>query len=515
MLIPSFPTVHLPMLENVPLPLLMRVRLPHPRGNPIVDIEGKIAQELAGAKKLNALPPGAKVAVGIGSRGVAHIPRLARAVVAYLKEKGYEPFIVPTMGSHGGGVAEGQAGVLEELGVTEATVGAPVKATMEVVEFGTTSDGIPCCMDANAAAADGVVFVARVKAHTSFLRDIESGLCKMVGIGFGKAQGARNIHRLGPKGYCKVLPELAAIMAEKSPLVCGVGVVENGYDDITEIEAVEPENFQAADRRLLIEARKVHQKLPFAQMDAMIVEWIGKEISGSGMDPVVTGRYDFRDEYLTGWAEPAPDRPVVVKLGVLGVTPDDARQCRRYRYGGLYPQRPDPGDRPVFDVFQRFDRAPGRSMQDPGGAADREGHHHHVRLRFLARAVGGHPHGHHPIDHASGRGSGFAEPVRRYREHEGRRGSFRSRADRVRRRRPLGQPRVAARRLQIARRGIGASPSNSEEYGNIQEENATERKSAARNIRAADVFLFARETDYSAPPPMDAVLLRSMDCSAR
>ena len=318
---PSFPNVHLPMLENVPLPLLMQVRLPHPRGTPIVDIEGKIAQELAGAKKLNALPPGASVAVGIGSRGVAHIPRLARAVVAYLKEKGYEPFIVPTMGSHGGGVAEGQAGVLEELGVTEATVGAPVRATMDVVEFGTTSDGIPCCMDANAAAADGVVFVARVKAHTSFLRDIESGLCKMVGIGFGKAQGARNIHRLGPKGYCKVLPELAAIMAEKSPLVCGIGVVENGYDDITEIEAVEPENFQAADRRLLIEARKVHQKLPFKQMDAMIVEWIGKEISGSGMDPVVTGRYDFRDEYLTGWAEPAPDRPVVVKLGVLGVTP--------------------------------------------------------------------------------------------------------------------------------------------------------------------------------------------------
>ncbi|MBT3360996.1 MAG: DUF2088 domain-containing protein [Rhodospirillales bacterium] len=313
---PTFPAVRIPVLADVQLPTVMRVRLPQPKGTPVDNLESAIEQALSSAIKLNALPSGARIAVGVGSRGLTNLPGLVAGVVAYLKGRGHNPFIVPAMGSHGGATAEGQAAVLERLGVSEATVGAPVRATMETVEFGTTSQGIPCMLDANAAAADGIVTISRVKSHTSFDRPIESGLVKMVAVGLGKDRGANYVHRMGPPiGLGEVLPEIGRVLLDNAPMVCGLAVVENAHHDIVTVEAVEPESFHAADERLLKLAKSLLARLPFAQIDAMIVEVLGKEISGAGMDYAVTGRTDIR-------GVPNPPKPFIHKIGVLGCTPE-------------------------------------------------------------------------------------------------------------------------------------------------------------------------------------------------
>ena len=322
---PSFPAIHLPMFDSVDLPPVARVALSHPQAEPVPDIAAAVAAALAGGERLQALASGASVAVAVGSRGIAGIARVAAAVVAWLRERGLDPFIVPAMGSHGGATPEGQAGMLAELGVSEATVGAPVRATMEVVEYGRTPEGIPCCFDGNAAAADGVVVVNRVKSHTSFDRPIESGLVKMVAVGLGKAQGAHFVHQIGPRGMTEVLPEIARVSLEKGPIVRGVALVEDADKHIVAIEGVEPADFFAADERLLKYAKSLLARLPFAHIDALVVEWLGKEISGSGMDIAITGRCDPTEDKLVREAlkvEESPyPKPFVVKLGLLGVTP--------------------------------------------------------------------------------------------------------------------------------------------------------------------------------------------------
>ncbi len=311
---PIFPEIRLPHLDEVPLPPVLRIRLEHPKGEPISDLAGAVDQALSGSRRFAALPAGASVAIAVGSRGIAHIPEVVAAAVRHLKGRGLAPFIVPAMGSHGGATAEGQAGVLAHLGITEASVGAPIRATMETVEYGRSSLGVPCVFDRIAAAADAVLCINRVKSHTSFDRPIESGLTKLIAIGLGKQAGAQNIHRLGPRGY-EVLPELARIAIEHSPIAYGIALVENGDGQHVVVEGVEPEDFAATDERLLKLAKKLVARLPFDRIDALVVEWIGKEISGAGMDPAVVGRVGMR-------SIPDPDRPFVNKLAVLGVTED-------------------------------------------------------------------------------------------------------------------------------------------------------------------------------------------------
>ena len=315
MLSPTFPEVRMPHLADVPIPPMLRVRLAHAKGEPVVDVGAAVDEALARSRRLQDLPTGARVAVAVGSRGIADIPKVVAAAVRHLKERGFAPFIVPAMGSHGGATAEGQAGVLAHLGVTEASVGAPVRATMETVEYGATLHGIPSRFDQNPAEADAVLCINRVKSHTSFDRPIESGLTKLVAVGLGKQIGASNVHRLGPRGYIEVLPELARIAIEHSPIAYGIALVENGDEQLVVIEGVEPDEFAATDERLLKLAKTLTARLPFDQIDGLIVEWIGKEISGAGMDPAVVGRIGIR-------GVPGPKKPFVHKLAVLGMTED-------------------------------------------------------------------------------------------------------------------------------------------------------------------------------------------------
>ena len=312
---PNFPIIRLPVAETEPLPFVYRVKLNHPYSAPINDIPGHIIGLLEKSKRLNTLPEGGSVAVTCGSRGIKSKPEIVRTAINWLKGRGLKPFIVPGMGSHGGSTADGQMQLLKELGFSEDTMGCPVKATMDVVELGKTSHNIPVYFDQNASEADGVLVINRVKQHTSFPREIESGIVKMIAIGLGKAKGARLIHRLGPKGYSDVLPECARVAIDKSNIAYGIGIVENSHHEATFIEGAEPEDFHSVDSQLLIKAKELLPKLPFGQIDVLIVQELGKNISGSGMDPAISGRAEIR-------GKPNPDRPFVNKLVVLGVTPE-------------------------------------------------------------------------------------------------------------------------------------------------------------------------------------------------
>ncbi len=312
---PHFPAIRLPQFEKEPLPPVMLARLKHPAGAALDDAEAATIAALDKSKRLATLKPGARVAITCGSRGIQSKPLVVKTTVAWLKKHGFIPFAVPAMGSHGGAVAEGQVKLLAELGFTPETLGCPIEATMEVVQLGTTSQGLPVYLDANAAKADAVIVVNRIKSHTSFNREVESGLTKMVAIGLGKAQGARFVHRLGTVGYADVIPEWARIAIANSPIVYGLGIVENAQKKPAVIEGAEPEDFYATDARLLGLAKSLIPRLPFEQMDVLVIELMGKNISGVGMDPAVTGRFDIR-------GRDNPKTPVIHKLVLLGVTPE-------------------------------------------------------------------------------------------------------------------------------------------------------------------------------------------------
>ncbi len=240
-----------------------------------------------------ALPvkAGQSVALTVGSRGVVNIDAIVRATVEHMKALGAQPFIIPAMGSHGGGTAEGQRSVLEHYGVTEATMDCPVRATMDVVQVGEAL-GLPIWLDRYAAEADWVGVINRIKPHTGFTGDIGSGLLKMMTIGTGKHRGAVQAHRANIRlGYERMITGLGAGMLRSGRIAFGLGVVENGYDETALVQAFLPGDLEAGERELLRKARAWMAKLPFEAVDLLIVDEIGKEISGTGMDTNVIGRH--------------------------------------------------------------------------------------------------------------------------------------------------------------------------------------------------------------------------------
>jgi len=309
---PKFPVLHFQDLEDLPLPLFNKVRVKQPQLPAVNDLEAAVSQALATPSELDKLQPGARVAVAVGSRGIACLSRIVRQVVAGLREKGLAPFIVPAMGSHGGGTAEGQAAMLKKLGVDQESVGAPVLSSMDTVELGQVEPNVNCHLDRNAAEADAIVVVARVKPHTNFDADIESGLCKMVSVGLGKAQGARNVHVYGRRGLVELMPRIAAVSLAKAKFALGVAVVENAGKQIAVVEGVVPAKFPEADHRLLALAARYTPSLPFEQLDLLVVEKLGKDISGTGIDNKVVGRQGFRGD--------PPRKPFINSTVALGMT---------------------------------------------------------------------------------------------------------------------------------------------------------------------------------------------------
>jgi hypothetical protein len=236
------------------------------------------------------IKPGQTLAITAGSRGVANIDRITRAVADESKALGLNPFIVPSMGSHGGATAEGQKKILEHYGITEVAMGCPIKSSMEVVEIGSVMGTTVFC-DKNAWQADHIAVIARIKAHTDFEHEIESGLFKMMAVGLGKQHGAEQYHRAGHHyGYAEVFLSVANAILKAGHIFFGIGIVENGYDETARVRALLPKDFESEERALLKEAKAWMARLPFEQIDLLIVDEMGKNISGAGMDPNVTGR---------------------------------------------------------------------------------------------------------------------------------------------------------------------------------------------------------------------------------
>ncbi len=235
--------------------------------------------------------PTGSVAVGVGSRGVGGISEVVAALVGFLKEAGAEPFVVPAMGSHGASTAEGQARVLEHLGVSEERVGCPVRATMEAAKIGETPSGVPVYMDRNAFEADSVVVVNRIKPHTAFRGTVESGPTKMLAIGLGKQKGAHSIHAAGWGKIHETIPQAARVAVESGKVAFGLAVLENADEQPWRVAAIPADRLEEAEAPLLEEAKRKLMRLPYDEIDVLVIDEIGKNISGDGADPNVTGRY--------------------------------------------------------------------------------------------------------------------------------------------------------------------------------------------------------------------------------
>ena len=280
-------------------PKVIKVRQDFPR--PRVEDVGEALREQCAKEEIRTrIEPGAEVAITAGSRGVAGIDNVLRSLVRILKEAGASPFVIPAMGSHGGATAEGQVEILRSLGVTEESVGAPIRSSMEVVEIGETESGVPVYMDRIASEADGIVVVGRIKQHTDFRSGVESGLLKMASIGLGKHAQALALHAHGVKGIRDYMVEAGKVVYGSGKVLFGVGIVENAYEETAIIEAIPPERVAGREAELLEESANLMPKLPVSDIDVLFVDELGKNFSGTGMDTNVVGRFK-----ILGVEEPA------------------------------------------------------------------------------------------------------------------------------------------------------------------------------------------------------------------
>jgi hypothetical protein len=284
------------LLKEVLFPdlVLLHQHFPRPR---IDNIEEAVISAVSQAEFTEKLRPGACIAIAVGSRGIADIATIVRVLVASLRRYGVDPFIVPAMGSHGGATAEGQLSVLASLGMTEASMGAPIVSSLDVDQLGSLPCGLPVYIDRAANAADGIIVVNRVKPHTDFDAPIESGLSKMVVIGLGKHAGAIATHSWGVAGLDHYLPEAAKFAVARAKILGGLAVVENAFDEVAEIAFVPPAEIgDETERQLLQKAKGLMPRLPWDRLDVLVIDKMGKNISGAGMDPNIIGRMRDADK---------------------------------------------------------------------------------------------------------------------------------------------------------------------------------------------------------------------------
>jgi hypothetical protein len=276
----------------------------------IEDVRDEVFRELDRLNAKDLITPNMKIAITAGSRGISNIPIIMKAICDYIKDAGGDPFIVPSMGSHGGATAEGQRHVLTELGITEESMGCPILSSMDVVKLGETDRKVPVYMDKNAYSADGIVVVNRIKPHTDFNSDTESGLLKMIAVGLGNAKGCATMHSYGLRTS---IPATAKVSMKAVNIMFGLGIVENSRDETYKLKALLPEDFEREEKELLKEAKEIVPKLPTDFLDLLIVKEMGKMISGTGMDTKVIGRIRILGEV-------EPEKPVIKKLVILNLS---------------------------------------------------------------------------------------------------------------------------------------------------------------------------------------------------
>ncbi len=283
-------------------------------GPEIKDVGEEIKRLFSQDGRMKKIKKGSRIAVTAGSRGIHSIDRIIHALVKELQALGTNPFIVPAMGSHGGATAEGQRKVLAEYKITEETMGVPIESSMEVEKVGELANGVPVYLDRIALQSDGIVVVNRVKPHTAFKADYESGLLKMLAIGLGKHKGATAFHTCGVDEFGALLPQLGKVVMDNAPVLFGLATIENAYDHPARLEIVWKEDLIRREKDLLAEAKALMPRILLDNLHLLIVHEIGKEISGSGMDPNITGRSSSMHFHK-------PDALKTEKIVVLNLTP--------------------------------------------------------------------------------------------------------------------------------------------------------------------------------------------------
>ncbi|NLX97817.1 MAG: DUF362 domain-containing protein [Rhodopirellula sp.] len=283
-----FPKVNIPVegTEGASPPPMVRIRQKYDAQR-IDDIPGHLLGEL---ERLPAQSlAGKRIAITVGSRGIPNLDAIVSTLCRYLRQRGAQPFIVPAMGSHGGATAEGQRALLSHYGISEEIMGAPIVSDMAVEQYGEI-EGLPLYCDRHALRADAIVVLNKVKPHTDFRGDVESGLCKMIAVGLGKHRGASALHARGFSEFPRLLPRIAEAFISTAPVLFGIGLVQNAYDEICALEAMRPKELIETDRRLLKVARERLARFKFDELDVLVIDEIGKNISGFGFDPNVVGR---------------------------------------------------------------------------------------------------------------------------------------------------------------------------------------------------------------------------------
>lgn len=281
----------------------------------IDNISEKIIKELERIKFDKKIKPGMQIGITVGSRGIDNLNLIIKTVIQKVKECGGSPCIIAAMGSHGGATVEGQLSILASYGITEEKMGVPVRATDEVIELGKLENELPVYFNKMAHSLDNLIIVNRIKVHTSFKSDVESGLCKMLAVGLGGHKGASLVHSLGVKGLSDYMVKFAEVVLQKAPILCGIGILENSYDKTYKIISANPEDFKKVDRKLLKECKRILPRLPVSDIDLLIIEQIGKNISGTGMDTNVVGGIT---EFPKGTFFP----PKIKEIILLDLTPE-------------------------------------------------------------------------------------------------------------------------------------------------------------------------------------------------
>lgn len=298
------------LIKDVPIPNMQKVKQTF-ADDKLENVEETLSRALHQEHIRNKIKPGMEIAVAVGSRGIDKIVEVTAQTVKFLQALGAKPFIVPSMGSHGGATAEGQTAVLGHLGVTETSVNADIRSSMEVIKVGELDNGLPVYIDKLASEADGIVVINRVKPHTAFRGTVESGIMKMIAIGLGKQKGAEACHQLGFEHMGEHIILMTKMIIKKMPILFGVATVENAFDKVAKVEVLVPEEIESRETELQHLAKSLLPKIHIDQIDVLVIDEIGKNISGDGMDPNITGRYP------TPYAHGGPD---VHKMVVLDLT---------------------------------------------------------------------------------------------------------------------------------------------------------------------------------------------------
>jgi len=312
---------------EIRLPKMIKVKQEFQKYS-IENIKDHLVNQISQNKTSAKIKPGMSIAIGVGSRGISRELEIIKILIDQLKKYGIKPFIIPAMGSHGGATSHGQAAILAGYGITEKELGIPIKSSMETIKIGNTKEGVPIYFQKDAFLADGIIPINKINIHGDFRGEIESGIIKMLVIGFGKFKGATSIHSLGIDKFHCIIPQVGSIILEKLPVIFGIACLEDAFNNIAELNVILPEEMISEEKRMLKRLKKIMAGIKIPEIDVLIVDEIGKNISGDGLDVNIVGRF-------AGKQKNDIKAPIIKKLVVLNLTKETEENATGIGYADI------------------------------------------------------------------------------------------------------------------------------------------------------------------------------------